>query len=665
MHRLAAVLTLALSLFATQTQALPPLSMEGPLTARHFARPAAYQSVKMSPDGRILAVIAQMEGQSALLFLGLPDKNLFYGMRFQNGVVAGDVNWVSNERVLVSLAHQQEEGDAPAFTGELFGINANGSAQRYLFGGSRPSTIGTRLGGPEPDKGAAYFEAALPDAPDFALVRVLKNTVSTANGRYYDESFTPLSRINLNTGKRDEVAPSPVRTPQRYFADGKGRAFLVSGTSDSSYALQTFWRPGAGAWLPVPFKAVVLTPLRLSRDGTRAYFDAEYENGRECLLEWTLPAAATALSPPREVVCKPEPFLGTVYFDAADRPYGYHGGDATGVVLIDAKSADAQTLAALQEQFKGQLVYPAGASRAHDKLIYHVYSDRNSGEYYLFDAVKQDASYFDAAQTWIDPERMAVVKRIEYRARDGLLIKGYLTLPPGRGEQKLPMVVLPHGGPIGVQDQWGWDADAQFLASRGYAVLQMNYRGSSGRGEAFEKRGYGEWGGKIIDDITDGARWAVTSGVADAKRLCIVGTSYGGYAALMSAVREPELYRCAVGISGAYDLNLLVKDSDVSLRSSGRLAWQDQIGATPEVRARQSPVSYLPNLKAAVMIVHGEADIRTPFTQAKALRSALQSRKVEPEWLVKREEGHGFANEDNRTELYERLAAFLEKHIGR
>ena len=665
MRHLRLSLGLALALFTAASPALPPLSMEGPLTARHFARDSAYQAVRMSPDGRYLAVDARLEGQSALLFLTLPDKKLLYGMRFQNEIVVGEVNWVSPERVLVSLARQRGDADAPEATGELFGINANGSGQRYLFGQSQASTIGTRLGGPESESGAAFFEAALPDDPDHALVRVLKNTVRTANGRYYDESFTPLSRINLQTGKRNEVAPAPLRTMQGYFADSRGRAFMAAGFGDDSYALKTFWRPGSGEWQPVPIKAAVLTPLKLSADGQRAYFDAEYEGGRQCLLEWTLPATATASTVPREVICKPTPFLGSVYFGADDRPYGYYGDDQTGVVLIDGKSADAQTIAALQGQFPGQLVVPAGSSRRHDKLIYHVFSDRNSGEYYLFDAVKQDASFFDATQTWLDPDRMASVRRVSYAARDGLMIDGYLTLPTGKPDKKLPMVVLPHGGPIGVSDQWGWDAHAQFLASRGYAVLQMNYRGSGGRGDAFEKKGFGEWGGKIIDDITDGARWAVAQGLADGQRLCIFGTSYGGYAALMSAVREPELYRCVIGNAGAYDLELLYAESIITQKNDGRLFWQDSIGKTPEARVRQSPLAQIGRLKAAVMIVHGEDDIITPLSQAKALRKALDARKIPYEWLVKAREGHRIANEDNRVELYEKLAAFLEKHIGK
>lgn len=649
----------------SESFALPTLSAEGPLTARHFARPPSYQSVKLSPDGRYLAVSAVYDGVGGLLFFSLPDKKLVYGTRFQNGMVAGEINWVSDERLLVSLAAQDLETDTPAFTGELFAINANGSGSRYLFGyNSSTVTIGTRLpSGPEREIGFATVAATLPDLPGTALVQVTKNTTMTVKGRYFFDSFTPLSSIDAYTGRRREVAAAPTRTVRRYFADSRGRVSLASGVSDDSYQLKNFWRPGEGEWRAVPITAMALQPLQLSRDGKRAYFDAEYANGRECLLEWTLPASVDAPADnAREVLCKDQPFLGQVFFTADTRPYGY--ATETGVVVIDAKPVEARALASLQEQFVGQRVTPVHATRTHDKLLFHVESDRNSGEYYIFDAKKMEAGFFDAVQAWLDPERMASVKRISYAARDGLVIDGYLTLPPGKPVKSLPMVVLPHGGPIGVRDRFGWDADAQFLASRGYAVLQANYRGSSNHGELFEKKGYGEWGGKMIDDLSDGARWAVSQGFADGNRLCIFGGSYGGYAALMSAVREPDLYRCAVGYAGVYDLNLLLEESVNTKRNSNRLFYDDVLGKTEAERDRLSPIRYLDQLKAAVFIVHGEDDVITPLSQAKALRAGLEARRKPYDWLVKAREGHGFFNEENRVEFYEKLAAFLDKHIG-
>lgn len=354
-----------------------------------------------------------------------------------------------------------------------------------------------------------------------------------------------------------------------------------------------------------------------------------------------------------------------MYFTAAGQPYAYRGSERSSLQLLDADSATGRVFSSLVTQFADQRVGLASESMTADKLVFFVSSDRNSGEYYLYDQSKREAALLAARHAWLDPARMAEVKSVSYVARDGLQIDAYITLPPGLPPSKLPTVVMPHGGPIGVSDGWFWDAEAQFLASRGYAVVQMNYRGSGGKGEAFERMGYGEWGGKIINDITDAARWAVAQGYADPQRMCISGGSYGGYAALMSAVREPDLYRCAVGYSGVYDLNLLFAESDVTHRQSGRLFWQESMGKTPEERARQSPIAYIDRLKAAVMIVHGGRDIRAPVSQAKVLRKALEARGKRFEWLVKDEEGHGFGTAGDRIEYYEKLAAFLDKNIGR
>lgn len=339
-------------------------------------------------------------------------------------------------------------------------------------------------------------------------------------------------------------------------------------------------------------------------------------------------------------------------------------GDQGALALIEDKSRESIVLASLRAQFAPQEVTPISASQSHDKLLYRVRSDRNSGELYLYDFAKKKAAYVDAFQAWLDPEQMAEQKRLTYKARDGLLIDALLTLPPGKGAKNLPLVVHPHGGPIGIHDYWGFDSDAQFLASRGYAVLQVNFRGSGGRGEAFEKAGYREWGGKMINDITDGVKQVIADGTVDARRICIFGGSYGGYASLMSAVREPDLYRCAVGYAGVYDLPRLKSESDGSDLKINRDFWNETMGNDAAFLQDQSPINHLDKLKAAVMIVHGEEDTRVPISQAKLLRSALESRKIPYQWLIKSGEGHGFYNEDNRTELYEKLAAFLDQNIG-
>ena len=245
-----------------------------------------------------------------------------------------------------------------------------------------------------------------------------------------------------------------------------------------------------------------------------------------------------------------------------------------------------------------------------------------------------------------------------------MVLNGYLTIPPGVDPKSLPMVVHPHGGPRDESDSWLWERDSQMLATHGYAVLQINFRGSGGYGKSFLNAGNQAWGTTMIDDITDGARWAEEQGFADPKRVCIFGTSYGGYAALMSVVREPDLYRCAVDFAGVYDLNLQVATTDTTRSQSGESFYKEFVGSTSDQLRKQSPRTYIDNLKAAIMIVHGENDERVPISQSKTLRADLEKRKRPYEWLVKSGEGHGFYSADNEAEFYTQLLAFLNKNIG-
>ncbi len=652
------------TLLAQVPAAAPPGT---PIPARAFARFPTFHTVRMSPDGRYLATSARVGAEFALLVYTLPERKLVSGLRLQDDRVIGGINWTSNQRLIIQVGIQEGAADAVRLNGEIFAVNADGTDKRYLYGfDGQQGTAHTRIKmGAQAEQGFALLENPLPDVPGSALISVTTDTQSTVDGRYYQTDSRALYRIDVMTARRQRVDTPELAAVEAFFADASGRVRLVSGTRGSEYYSKPYWQDAKQEWQPVNIAAERLHTLRVSRDGRRAYFLAAQKGNQSCLMEWAFPESPAAAAPGKELLCKPATELQYVYFTADDRPYAYASGSQARVSLIDEKPIEAQVLTSLQTQFPEQIVYLADATRDHQRLLFYIYSDHNSGEYYAYDAATNQANFLFAAQSWLDPALMASVRPIEYPARDGLKIEGFLTLPNGKPAKNLPMVVLPHGGPIGVSDGWQWDADAQFLANRGYAVLQVNFRGSGGYGTDFEKAGFGEWGGKMIDDISDGTRWVVQQGIADGKRLCIFGASYGGYAALMSVVREPDLYRCAIAYAGVYDLNRLVKDSDAANSEGGRAYFGDSIAKTETERARQSPLTYIDQLKAQLMIVHGEDDIRVPINQAELLRSALQKRNYPYDWLTKRDEGHGFFNEDNRVELYEKLAAFLEKNIGK
>ena len=644
--------------------ASPPPDGAAPPTAQEFARAPQFDELSLSPDGKHLAAsVRNRQGKRSMVIFALPSMTPTYGLQFAGEEAVAEFNWVSNERVIVAVGWQESPTERPGRTGELFAVNIDGKQASYLFGYQGSGTIGTLIRpGNEAVRGFADFVSDIEGDPEHALVTMSTATTSTYRGRYFSGDYATLYRINVFTGRRTEVARAPTRQVQGYYTSAAGVPRLFVGTGEESSDSLIFWRTSTGQWQPVPLPVKGTSVRRLSRDGTRGYFITEPKPDQRCLIEMTLPEQGEPQQKP--LLCKPPNEARRFFFDRDGRPYGYRDSDRGRLQLLGDPPLEGRVLLSLEEQFPEQIVSLASRSRDGNKLMYFVHSDRNSGEYYLYDRATGQAAFFEATRTWLDPERLSPMKSYRYKARDGLEIDAYVTVPKGREAKNLPMVVMPHGGPIGIADGWGFDQEAQFLASRGYAVLQMNFRGSGGRGETFERLGYGEWGGKMIDDITDGARWAVQQGFADPKRLCISGASYGGYAALMSAVREPELYRCAVGFAGVYDLNRQILDTDGSEYRSSRLFFDEAIGKTKEARAAQSPVTHIDRLKAAVMIVHGKDDIRVPVNQAEILRDALDDRKIAYEWMIKRNEGHGFSDEKNVVEFYERLAAFLDKHIG-
>ena len=258
---------------------------------------------------------------------------------------------------------------------------------------------------------------------------------------------------------------------------------------------------------------------------------------------------------------------------------------------------------------------------------------------------------------------MAEMRPVTLKARDGLPLHGYLTVPKGSDGKGLPLVVMPHGGPYGIADVWGFDAQVQMLAAAGYGVLQVNFRGSAFRGRDFAAAGARQWGRAMQDDITDATRWAVQQGIADAERICIFGGSYGGYAALMGVAREPTLYQCAVGYIGVYDLPLMYGQGDVRDERTGMAFLRDWVGARDGL-ASVSPVHLADRIQVPVFLAAGGEDERAPIEHSRRMERALRQAGVPVETLYYDTEGHGFYVDAHRVEFNERLLAFLSRHIG-
>lgn len=285
------------------------------------------------------------------------------------------------------------------------------------------------------------------------------------------------------------------------------------------------------------------------------------------------------------------------------------------------------------------------------------------GRYYLLDRKSGQMHAVVAPYPEIEPDRLAPTKWVDFTARDGLALHGYLTLPKGMPAKGLPLVMMPHGGPY-MRDHWEYDPTVQFLASRGYAVFQPQFRGSVGRGKDFVAKGFGQWGRKMQDDLDDGVKWLVQSGQIDPRRVCIVGASYGGYAAMWAAVRNPETYRCAASFAGVSDLSAML-DYDKQFFAATRYFqnWREKVRGESSVDLRGvSPLTYANKIKIPVLIGHGEDDDNVPVSQSRKMVEALEQSGANVTGVFYKDEGHGFNKKEDLTDWLKRLEAFLSAH---
>lgn len=307
-----------------------------------------------------------------------------------------------------------------------------------------------------------------------------------------------------------------------------------------------------------------------------------------------------------------------------------------------------------------------GKSKDETKMMVYVNSDRYYGGYFLFDVSSGKLTKMADFKPWIKEEDMAEMKPIIYQSRDGLTIHGYLTLPKGVKPENLPVVINPHGGPW-ARDSWGFNPEVQFLANRGYAVLQMNFRGSTGYGKKFWQASFKQWGRTMQDDITDGVKWLISSGVADPARVAIYGGSYGGYATLAGITLTPELYACAVDYVGVANMFTFMKTIPPYWEPL-RQMFYEMVGDPVKdslMLAEVSPVFMVDRIRCPLFVAQGANDPRVNINESNQVVDSLRKMGITVEYMVKDNEGHGFYNQENSFDFYRAMEKFLGEHIGK
>ncbi|KAA9134082.1 S9 family peptidase [Marinihelvus fidelis] len=641
-----------------------PVTLMAQTTIEEFTRLPSSRDVKISPDGKHLSAVFRRDGEDLLGVLDRATREPIASFKVSGkGRAVGEVTWVNNERIVYTVTESYHWNKQRFSNGELVGVNVDGKKHRLIFGyRSGESTLNTRIQKNKANYGNQEIIDLLEDDEDHILIAFYPWRLVGNMWMHDPGAQTLIYKLNVYTGKTKKVDVLPYANA-RAITDSQGVVRFAVAVNDSNNIVISF-KPSAKAdwqeWQPEDLDAEDVTPLSFTADDQKIYMLANVEQSTQGLYLFDFQTKAF-----EQVVHDEDVDITMLIRDFSDHRVVGVGTDLglPKYSYLDGNDKKVQLHRMLLKAFPGQDVVITSATEDGALAIAFVYSDTNSGHYYLFETESLQASYLLSKRKWLDPDAMAPTKAMTFETRDGETIHGYVTLPRGKGTN-LPLVVLPHGGPHGVRDYWGFDWEVQLLASRGYGVLQVNFRGSGGFGLDFEKSGFGKWGTLMQDDITDATLALVESGVADASRICIYGHSYGGYAALMGAVREPQLYQCAIGSMGVYNLPMMFKEGDIPDRASGLAYLKQALGEDQADLQERSPAYNADRIEADILLIHGARDERAPIEQAESLKSALDDAGKSYQWLEIGDEAHGYYDEDNRLAVYEKVLTFLDANIG-
>ncbi|WP_233590171.1 S9 family peptidase [Dyella dinghuensis] len=615
-----------------------------------FAQRGGYSMPRLSPDGQYLAVaVEQGEGHAVAVYKTDDMSHPKSLLRLPWPQLPYDIEWTSSERLVVELAKFVGSLDRPQRLGEIIATDADGTRIQPMF--NREWGLSGRGGRDRiADDGYATI-ASLP---------------AKANGHFYmqtymwdDEKNTWLYDVNADNGVRHLIGQINVGDMD-FTTDPDGNVRYARGIDLSdNYVV---YRMHNGQWVQLADgeHSERFEPITFSQDKQHLYAFASAKGGPFSLMQTDADGSTSKLLAKDDFAS-----IGYVQWTPLNEPIA--AAPTTGIptpIVINGNQPLAQIYQKLSDKFPKQFVNFSSFSEDGTVLIFEVSSDRDPGTYYLFDMRAKKITALFSEQASIDPDKMGSRVPMHFTASDGMPLEAILTVPKGVSMNNLPMVLLPHGGPFDIQDTWFFDTDAQFLASRGYLVLQVNYRGSGGRGPGFVGAGYRQWGTRIQQDLIDGVKWAEAQHYGDPKRVCVFGGSFGGYSAMMTVIRAPGMFKCAIGEAGIYDLAMMYDKGDTKDLKVGRSYLEKAIGKDPSELAANSPDKLADKIDVPVLLIHGEADERAPFAQAKAMRAALEAAHKPYEWLTKPNEGHGFYKEENVVDMYNHVQSFLEKNIG-
>ncbi len=617
-------------LFSAFTYGKEPMKKEAPLIPmKDFFRNPEKSSFTLSPNGKYLAFMMPWQNRMNVHVQKIGSDQVTRITNATERDLAGYF-WGNNSRI----CYIQDTGGDENY--RLYAVDIDGSNQKDL----------TPF-----EKVQVQVVDELKDNDEEMLIAMNKR-----DARIFD-----VYRININTGDMIMIAENPGNITG-WVTDHDGKLRIAT-TTDGVNTSILYRKTEADVFKPIVttnFKET-LAPEMFTYDNKYVYMLSNIERDKLAIVKYDI---------------ENNKELELIYEHSDVDVGGLISSDKrkviTGVAYVTDKRKNhffdderKKLQETLEAKLPGYEVVVTSSSRDEDKVLVRTYSDKTRGACYFYDLKTKEFLKLTDISPWLNEENMADQKPIKFTSRDGLTIHGYLTLPKGMKVKNLPVVVNPHGGPW-YRDSWGFNPEVQFLANRGYAVLQINFRGSTGYGRKFWESSFKQWGKKMQNDVTDGVNWLISQGIADPKKVGIYGGSYGGYTTLAALTFTPDLYACGVDYVGV--ANLFSWMAAVPPYWKPYLEMIYEMVGHPEkdslLLRDASPVFHVNNIKVPLLVAQGANDPRVPKAESDQMVEALKNRGIDVPYLVKENEGHGFRNEENRFDFYRAMEEFLGKHLG-
>lgn len=588
---------------------------------------------KISPDGNFYSYLAPFESRMNIFVQEIGSDSAVRLTGETDRDIAGYF-WANNSRLL----YLKDSGGDENF--KLYGVNTDDTQQICFtdFPGVRTQIIDD-----------------LEDIPEYVIIGLNKR-----NPQVFDAY-----RLNIVTGEMEMIAENPGNIVG-WMTDHEGKLRVASAMAADGISTQLLYRETESQ----PFQVILtssfkdqLSPQFFTFDNKNLYVSTNLGRDKAVIAEFD-PATGQEISvlyenPDYDVEAlsysRKRKVLTAASYESHKRER--HFFDEQSKAIFDRLALD----------LGNYEIAITSYNKDENKIIVRTYSDRSLGAYYLYDLAADKLEKIADVSPWLNEEHMAQVFPVQYTSRDGLTIHGYLTLPKGftpETANSLPVIINPHGGPW-ARDSWGFNPEIQFLANRGYAVFQMNFRGSTGYGKDFWMRSFKQWGLAMQDDITDGVNWLVSKGIADPTRIAIYGASYGGYATLQGIVKDPQLYAAAVDYVGVSNLFTFMNTIPPYWKPFLEMMYEmvGNPGQDSLLLAQNSPALNADKIVTPLFIAQGANDPRVNKAESDQMVEALKARNIEVEYMVKDNEGHGFSNEENQFEFYEAMENFLARHL--